>query len=447
MAFLDYLLGGLSGGAAGVGQHLAQQEAKRLKAAEVAREDARWNQQFALNKRSTDATIANLEADNARAGRAETLGRATTAYNALPADFDINTLPEDLRNAILDNFPTVTKPGTTPRLGSMALSGPGSTGTSVPAPGGPSGLSGEGTFSMPSVPTFGMAKPTTTRVANAREQEITADRTYRETVLKPQLEAAAAQADKDGLPELANFYRQQAQGVEANLGAGAYKSVAQREKEAKDETNEAIRLTNAQEAAKARNRPASEPLVAVTGPDGRPVLVPRSEAQGRTPASATKPPTAAQQRDARFYRRMEASEQTFDTMEKDVSGMSLKDQMQLEYAPNVMQSPVGQKLNQAMRAFTEARLRADSGAAVPQHEYDNDRKMYFPQPGDTPETLAQKKQARRVVIESFRESAGPAVSDVLKSNAGGGPPVGTERTINGVVAVWDGTGWLPKGGE
>lgn len=271
MGWMDMLLGGLGGAAtAGVNYETAKRnrqredEDLRLQRERQARMDALAERQFGLSERSTNATIANLEADNARAGRAETLGRATTAYNALPADFDINTLPEDLRHTILSNLPTVTKPGATPRLGSMALSVSGvSVPPSMPAAGGPPSLPGAGTFSMPSVPTFGMAKPVTTRVATAREQETEAARVYQNTVLKPQLEAAAEKAEKDGLPEIANYYRQQAMGIEGNLGAGAYKPLAQREKEATFETNEAIRLTNAQEAARAQGQ------IAVAGAQGK----------------------------------------------------------------------------------------------------------------------------------------------------------------------------------
>lgn len=89
----------------------------------------------------------------------------------------------------------------------------------------------------------------------------------------------------------------------------------------------------------------------------------------------------------------------------------------MEMAANAMSSPERQQFVQAQRQFTEARLRKESGAAIPKQEYESDAITYFPQPGDSAETVARKRQARNEVIESLKLSAGkatPAASGAIK---------------------------------
>jgi hypothetical protein len=69
----------------------------------------------------------------------------------------------------------------------------------------------------------------------------------------------------------------------------------------------------------------------------------------------------------------------------------------------------------AQRAFTEARLRKESGAAIPPHEYETDAQMYFFQPGDTPKTLEQKRRARQMVVDGVAAEAGRALTNPAAS--------------------------------
>ena len=41
-------------------------------------------------------------------------------------------------------------------------------------------------------------------------------------------------------------------------------------------------------------------------------------------------------------------------------------------------------------------------------EFDNARKQYFPQPGDSPEVIAQKRRNREITLDAMRRDAGPA---------------------------------------
>jgi hypothetical protein len=160
--------------------------------------------------------------------------------------------------------------------------------------------------------------------------------------------------------------------------------------------------------------PREEPMVTIQTVDeqGNPVtrIMPRSEAVGQSfpRAQTMKPPTGAERGALGFYKRAKEANETAVPLENDIAKMSLAGQARLEYAPNFLQSREGQSYRQAQRAFTEARLRKESGAAIPPSEYDNDARTYFAQPGDAPETIKQKQAARKTVLESIAGSTGRA---------------------------------------
>lgn len=97
-----------------------------------------------------------------------------------------------------------------------------------------------------------------------------------------------------------------------------------------------------------------------------------------------------------------------------------------------------QKSDQAARNFIAASLRQESGAAISSGEFDNQYRIFFPMPGDGPDVIKQKAEARRQAIEGFRVSAGPMADKVAveekktdpgsansaslaSGNSGGGP--------------------------
>jgi hypothetical protein len=175
-------------------------------------------------------------------------------------------------------------------------------------------------------------------------------------------------------------------------------------------------------------------------------------------AAASRPSTGAERKDLGFYNRMKEALDTLGTAGpggagtlEDQVGSSYLAQAGLKVLPNVAQSTVQQLYNQAQRAFTEARLRKESGAAIPEHEYANDARTYFVQPGDTPEVIAQKRAARQGVLESVGFSAGKAYEeyygepapraaasaapkDGAKMEIPGHP--GTEQTYNAKTGKW-----------
>lgn len=85
------------------------------------------------------------------------------------------------------------------------------------------------------------------------------------------------------------------------------------------------------------------------------------------------------------------------------------------FAPDSLGGPTTaqQQVEQAERDFINAVLRRESGAVISPAEFANARLQYFPQPGDTPQVIAQKKANRKTVIESLAHEAGPARRKVL----------------------------------
>lgn len=268
----------------------------------------------------------------------------------------------------------------------------------------------------------------------ARGQQMTQDRwsTDRSDALastaKAEAAAAAQQAEQqaalDNLvqtqPQLARFVLAQKGGLVGKLTTlpatpeeEAAKVAAARNAKTFD-TDEEIRQAR---ATAGLNR-GNERLVQVEGPDGRATWVRESEAAGKPAAQAARAVTGAERGVLAYYNRAKDAEGTISA--PDASGRTLEDrvakggigtQLGLQYAPNILQSSDQQAYRQAQRAFTEARLRKESGAAIPTSEYENDAKTYFAQPGDRPEVIEQKRLKRQTVLEGLKFSSGRAYDE------------------------------------
>lgn len=143
-----------------------------------------------------------------------------------------------------------------------------------------------------------------------------------------------------------------------------------------------------------------------------------SAAASRNTAANGKPSTQAEKNDLGFYNRALDAEKTIGTVE-DKIGTDIGSQAFLASAPNLMQPKENQIYRQAQRQFTEARLRKESGAAIPDSEYEKDAQTYFKQTGDTPETTARKVAARQAVLQSLAFSAGNAYREYYGEKPGG----------------------------
>ena len=80
----------------------------------------------------------------------------------------------------------------------------------------------------------------------------------------------------------------------------------------------------------------------------------------------------------------------------------------LGYVANKAIGENEQKVEQAQRDFINAVLRQESGAVINPEEFNNARKQYFPQPGDSKAVIEQKARNRQRAIEGFKVGAGPA---------------------------------------
>ncbi len=156
------------------------------------------------------------------------------------------------------------------------------------------------------------------------------------------------------------------------------------------------------------------PLETVTGPDGKPIRVQAKDAIGKEPAAGTmKASTGQQKRVLNFFNRAEQADGELEKLEPEIQQMGIVSQGRMEYLPNFAQSQTGQSYLAAQRAFTEARLRKDSGAAIPEQEFVNDRRTYFAQPGDSAETLEQKRRARGAMLASLAFESGQALGEFV----------------------------------
>jgi hypothetical protein len=143
---------------------------------------------------------------------------------------------------------------------------------------------------------------------------------------------------------------------------------------------------------------------------------------------AEKPPTEGERRALGFYERMKNAEEAMSTIEEALGKMSTFDQIRLKSAPDWAQTKEGQLYWQAVRQFTEARLRKESGAAIGQSEFDYSEKTFFRQPNDDPATVARKKAARKVLMDSARRESGRAYTQAYgeeEAPAAPAAPAGT----------------------
>lgn len=131
------------------------------------------------------------------------------------------------------------------------------------------------------------------------------------------------------------------------------------------------------------------------------------------PADKAINPTEAQSNANLFGTRAEKANQSLNSLEGKYS--PAKVQLQnftggvpgASYLANKFMSDADQKASQAQMDFVTAILRKESGASISQSEFDNARRQYFPQPGDSPAVMKQKAANRQTAIEGIKASAGP----------------------------------------
>jgi len=103
-------------------------------------------------------------------------------------------------------------------------------------------------------------------------------------------------------------------------------------------------------------------------------------------------------------------------------------------AGNFAQSSEYQQFEQAKRDFINAILRQESGAAIGKDEFDNAEKQYFPQVGDKPEVINQKRKNRETSANALRIASGPGAA-ALNQSGGNGKVVKRYNPVTGKVEV------------
>lgn len=170
------------------------------------------------------------------------------------------------------------------------------------------------------------------------------------------------------------------------------------------DTARQARLTRAEERAADREFKRENLFLQQQGQENLARLHGAIAAGNRTPASE-KPLTEFQGKSMNFGTRAAEADKILQNTNFDPT--SVEGVRRTGLIGNLFAGPETQKALQAQRDFVNATLRQESGAAISNSEFENAQKQYFPQPGDTPEVIAQKAANRSTVIKGFARQAGP----------------------------------------
>lgn len=126
---------------------------------------------------------------------------------------------------------------------------------------------------------------------------------------------------------------------------------------------------------------------------------------------AAKDPTEGQAKARGFYQRMMEAEKVLSSpsakeMPSGAEAIAESIPFVGNYAANVARDGGRQVYKQAQMDWVRAKLRKESGATIGKEEEENEYRTYFPMPGDSPEMIAQKAQARRTAMDSMTSETG-----------------------------------------
>jgi hypothetical protein len=139
------------------------------------------------------------------------------------------------------------------------------------------------------------------------------------------------------------------------------------------------------------------------------------------PAPQEKPLTEFQGKSVMFGTRAAAANNVLNDINANYDPLAVAASNKGGALVNWAISPENQKAAQAQTDFLTAVLRQESGATIGQGEFDTARKQYFPQPGDSEETIAQKRANRELVIKGFARQAGSGARDIAEVYDAGTP--------------------------
>ncbi|MFC5550719.1 hypothetical protein [Massilia aerilata] len=160
--------------------------------------------------------------------------------------------------------------------------------------------------------------------------------------------------------------------------------------------------------------------------DGTLVAIPGGPAD-----PSNKAPTEFQGKSAAFGARAQQADKILGELEGQYSpaGINAKNSLSdvwlvggaLGTAANNKLSDASQRADQAQRDFVNAVLRQESGAAIGAGEFENAKKQYFPQTGDSAAVLQQKAANRKLAVQGLLNNAGHAAFSPQETPAPAAP--------------------------
>ena len=147
-----------------------------------------------------------------------------------------------------------------------------------------------------------------------------------------------------------------------------------------------------------------------------PIMGPSGQLKGTSGA-----PTEGQSNAAGFAQRMELAQSIFEKLPAGSQpGVGTRMAEAVPFVGGALarssQSADTQMYDQAAQDWIRAKLRKESGAAIGVDEARQEYATYFPMVGDTPEKIAQKAEARRVVTLGMKNAAGKAYTPYTPMN-------------------------------
>lgn len=149
------------------------------------------------------------------------------------------------------------------------------------------------------------------------------------------------------------------------------------------------------------------------------------------PYSTGKGTSESQAKDQLYANRMFTSERILRDTEEAGTDFMERAKSKVPLIGNYLVSQDTQSLDQAKRDFINAVLRRESGAVIADSEFSNAERQYFPQPGDSKETIAQKRVNRMEAIKGIAGAGGQRYQppftfdesgEMVPNAAAGAPP-------------------------
>ena len=137
--------------------------------------------------------------------------------------------------------------------------------------------------------------------------------------------------------------------------------------------------------------------------------------------------------------RMQQAQNILDLVEREGTDFAQRIAQNIPFVGNYLTTPEYKSYDQAKRNFINAVLRKESGAAIAESEFENADKQYFPQPGDTPDIIAQKRENRELAIRLMEASAGEGAAyanqqlEVLQKQITGDKPASSPSTSKNTI--------------